>query len=1214
MVFIKKIILKGFKSYQEQLNFDDFDKQYNIIVGKNGSGKSNFYDAIRFVLCDEKFGNLRVNDRQFLLHEGNGESVVSAFVEIIFDNTDRRFMVDKDEVSIKRCIGLQKDEYFLNDKRSKKEEIMNLLESAGFSRSNPYYIVQQNRVNSLAMMRDSERLDLLREIAGTNVYDEKREESRLMLRENENKIQQIDEVMGFISSRMEELVSEQEELRKFEELDKKRKGIEHAIFTKKINEIEMDLEKNEEERMECQNYMEEDYQNQLRIIKQERRNLKEEIHLFEQQRNLVMKQLQENDRLKIEHEMKLQGNEEKMILTTQLEQLRQRQKEIKEEIEIIRQQELEINNDLLEKRRKEAEAQAIVDSFYQTIGRKAKYSSDEEYKEALTKEIEEIERFVQSKEIELEKLKKEVKELREQDEQNRITASQQIPTIFTTRNAMNAKQKEKEELVNKKRSIDNQLMNLEIKKQTYGKGLSKLYKRAENTRIKKQLVISEFLRNYVEEKRMNTIKKTRYYGLVIENFTCNDEFYTAIEAVAGNALFYCIVDTDTTASELIKVLEENKLGRMSFIPLNQIKEKRQISEETSTVHHLIGKLRFSEEVEKAIQFVFGNIMICNLAEEALAYQSTLTEKVKCVTNDGDVLNGKGIITGGYRGERTIDLIREIEEMKEKIEGIEKEYTNKIQEKQQNEEKQKRIMKEMEELQTTYAEEEVQYEKERIERINEIKRNERIRELLKNKEKSIAECDQIVTRNKQNMLMLENERDDPSPINREKIEQAKNELLSIQKEVNEKEKERMELDNKRQILRNEYQFKIINSINELERKSTEIRDGGEQIDIEKWKLLIKQNEKEINDLNTQIEGKIQEEREKLEYQREIEKKIEKQNAEQSEREKHLTKLFERRTILESKKAENVKRIEELGKNVEIIETQESMKELEKELEETMKELKKYKHVNKKAKDQYKGFIEQETNLKARKEEIMETQQTIIKLIESLDDKKEEAIERTFKGVSKSFTEIFHKLVPQGSAKLVMIKKPYEPEETFVTETQGTQTDMSQTQHENDFLIPLHPQKKKHEVYSGISLKVIFPAFGSEAKTIQQLSGGQKTVVALSLIFAIQRCDPAPFYLFDEIDSNLDTVYREAVASLISEQSKEAQYIITTFRQELLLPAKKWYEIRHQNKISTISPIQKEEALRVIKEENEKETPQQSPFHTPLQTPRRRDSDESLTPNI
>ena len=277
-----------------------------------------------------------------------------------------------------------------------------------------------------------------------------------------------------------------------------------------------------------------------------------------------------------------------------------------------------------------------------------------------------------------------------------------------------------------------------------------------------------------------------------------------------------------------------------------------------------------------------------------------------------------------------------------------------------------------------------------------------------------------------------------------------------------------------------------------------------------------------------------------------------------------------------------------------------------LADTMKELKELRFVNKKARDQYKGFMDQQEDLKQRIEEISETQRNIIELINTLDEKKEEAISRTFKGVSKGFSGIFNKLVPQGSAKLVMLKKSKEQLEEENKEINKTQNETPITQ-TNDFGLLQYPKQQRDE-YSGISLKVIFPAFGSEAKTIQQLSGGQRTIVALSLIFAIQKCDPAPFYLFDEIDSNLDVVYRQAVAELIKEQSKDAQYVITTFRPELLLPANKFYEIRHQNKVSTISCVSKERALSVIKENEENKSNINTPLDSPLQTPKRSESSE------
>jgi structural maintenance of chromosome 3 (chondroitin sulfate proteoglycan 6) len=141
-MYIKQLIIEGFKSFKERTVIDPFDPEWNCILGKNGSGKSNLLAAIEFVLSD-KYSSLRVEERSKLLYEGSGREILSATVEVIFDNSDSRFPIDKTEISIKRTIGLKKDEFFLNDTHMAKQDISNLLESAGLSRTNPYYIVQQ---------------------------------------------------------------------------------------------------------------------------------------------------------------------------------------------------------------------------------------------------------------------------------------------------------------------------------------------------------------------------------------------------------------------------------------------------------------------------------------------------------------------------------------------------------------------------------------------------------------------------------------------------------------------------------------------------------------------------------------------------------------------------------------------------------------------------------------------------------------------------------------------------------------------------------------------------------------------------------------------------------------------------------------------------------------------------------------------------------------
>ena len=131
-MYIKQVIIQGFKSYREQTVIEPFDPGHNVVVGRNGSGKSNFFYAIQFVLSDE-YSHLRPEQRQALLHEGTGPRVISAYVEIIFDNSDGRLPIDKDEVFLRRVIGSKKDNYFLNKKMVPRSEVMNLLESAGFS-------------------------------------------------------------------------------------------------------------------------------------------------------------------------------------------------------------------------------------------------------------------------------------------------------------------------------------------------------------------------------------------------------------------------------------------------------------------------------------------------------------------------------------------------------------------------------------------------------------------------------------------------------------------------------------------------------------------------------------------------------------------------------------------------------------------------------------------------------------------------------------------------------------------------------------------------------------------------------------------------------------------------------------------------------------------------------------------------------------------------
>jgi len=173
---------------------------------------------------------------------------MSAYVEVIFDNSDERFPTGKDELVLRRTIGLKKDEYSLDRKNATKADVMSLLESAGFSRSNPYYIVPQGRVTALTNMKDPERLNLLKEVAGTQVYEARRSESIRIMADTDSKRAKIDELLKTINERLAELEEEKKELKEYQRSDSEKRCLEYTIYHREQEELQRNLEEIDEQR------------------------------------------------------------------------------------------------------------------------------------------------------------------------------------------------------------------------------------------------------------------------------------------------------------------------------------------------------------------------------------------------------------------------------------------------------------------------------------------------------------------------------------------------------------------------------------------------------------------------------------------------------------------------------------------------------------------------------------------------------------------------------------------------------------------------------------------------------------------------------------------------------------------------------------------------------------------------------------------------------
>jgi structural maintenance of chromosome 3 (chondroitin sulfate proteoglycan 6) len=331
---------------------------------------------------------------------------------------------------------------------------------------------------------------------------------------------------------------------------------------------------------------------------------------------------------------------------------------------------------------------------------------------------------------------------------------------------------------------------------------------------------------------------------------------------------------------------------------------------------------------------------------------------------------------------------------------------------------------------------------------------------------------------------------------------------------------------------------------------------------------------LNDINTrqqQFEKKIEDNNKTInKIKNEIEdlKKSENEAQKRLQNEsKNMERLLNKRSMLLQKREESLKKIRDIGSlPTEALEKFRdlTLQEMHVQLRDTKNNLKKYSSVNKKALDQYVNFTEQHEDLSNRKNELDSSKNAIDELVEELDHKKDEAIERTFKGVAKFFSEVFSELTSGGRANLIMQKPKGEKE------LEG-------------------PERIRS--YRGVEVQVAFNPNAPEYQNMSQLSGGQQSLVALALIFAIQRCDPAPFYVFDEIDPALDDNHRHAVAAMIKKQSKVIQFITTSHRPELVAAAHKCYKITFTNRVSNIVSVEQEEALELIKEVEEEEDAQQ-----------------------
>ncbi|KAL1847198.1 Structural maintenance of chromosomes protein 3 [Paecilomyces lecythidis] len=1196
-MYIKQIIIQGFKSYKDQTVIEPFSPKHNVIVGRNGSGKSNFFAAIRFVLSDA-YTQMGREERQALLHEGSGSAVMSAYVEVIFDNSDDRFPTGRPELVLRRTIGLKKDEYTLDRKNATKADVMNLLESAGFSRSNPYYIVPQGRVTTLTNMKDSERLVLLKEVAGTQVYEARRAESLKIMNETNNKRAKIDELLDYINERLGELEEEKDELRNYQEQDRERRCLEYTIYSREQAEIAAALDSIEGQR---QTGLEDTDVNREHFIQGEKdmaqidaeiAECKQQIEFLKVDKAQLEDERRETSKALAQAELKAKSLADGQSAAQQSQMRHDADlKSVQAAIEQREAELSELNPRFNAEKEQEEKVKAQLDEadtarqrLYAKQGRNSRFKNKSERDKWLQKEIRDnytsistvkavrMQTGEEIKELESEIaiLEPEVENLRKQIEGRGDTMQSMDQQVQGAKDERDRLMDQRKELWREEAKLDSILSNA-----------SQEVERAERSLA--QMMDNNTSRGIAAVRRIARQHNLQgVYGTMAELVEVNDRYRTAVEVTAGQSLFHYIVDTDDTATKVLEILQKEKSGRVTFMPLNRLRPRPINMPKASDTIPMIEKLQFDSKYEKAFQQVFGKTIICPNLQVASQYARS--HGVNAITPEGDRSDKRGALTGGFHDARSSRLegMKNLSKWREEYEAKRNRGTEIRRELEKMDQMITRAVGELQKLEQRRQQvqnssgplrQELRSKRDLLQ--NKIDNLDAKRRALRNIESNLAALNDQVN-------ALEAELSSPFQKALTAEEEGRLDTLNsmvqdLRRQHSELSGRRSELEARKSVLEVELRENLNPLLDQLLSQDLEIGEDAasgnlkeSQRDakrlskaLEKITQRLQQVEDSVEKANAQVS---QLEQRKAEIRRELEelaRSIEKHQ-------RRMEKSMQKKAALTKQAAECSANIRDLGVLPDEAFTKYKNTDsntVVKKLHKVNEALKKYSHVNKKAFEQYNNFTKQRETLTKRREELDASQKSIDELISVLDQRKDEAIERTFKQVSREFALVFEKLVPAGRGRLIIQRK----------------TDRPLHQDEADSEDEEHHESVEN--YVGVGISVSFNSKHDEQQRIQQLSGGQKSLCALALVFAIQACDPAPFYLFDEIDANLDAQYRTAVAQMLKSisDSTNGQFICTTFRPEMLLVAEKCYGVSFRNKASTIDVVSREEALKFVEEQ-------------------------------
>lgn len=1149
MTKINKIVIGGFKSFANKTEFLFGDK-FNCILGPNGSGKSNVLDAICFVLGRMGTKSLRAEKSANLIFNGGKQKKAAdkGEVHIYFDNASKVFPVETSEVKISRFIRKNgQSVYKINDKTHTRNEIIDLLSAA---RINPdgYNIILQNDIMRFVEMSPIERRQIVEEISGISVYEERKHKALLELEKVEKKFNDMEIVLNERKTHLKELKKDRDQALKFKEL---KEGIESS----KATYVHLQMEKKDDGKKK----LEKDVSELQEKLSTAEKRVEEYKQLVQQKKNEIEQ---------ITHDIERKGEVEQIKLSKEIENLRvalEKQKArvgmIKDALGKIKQRKQALDKDVkeidanitqlgekkneLEQRKSEHEKElADVDKKIEIFKKRNKLDALGD----VERDIETVEKTIEKKQEEIQKVRLQQQELLREKDRLDYQVQTLDDNLKKVAEIEKANKKQVDELKKKKERFTQATHELnrcldadsktavqlaEVRKNMLALQEEKAKLEARQTSAQERVAGDLAIKKILELKR----KRSGIHGTVSELGRVGKKYSLALEIAAGQKLMSVVVDDDRVAAECITYLKEGKFGVATFVPLNKIKapearpEAKALLKEKGVHGFAVNLVEFDERFSKAFGHVFGDTLVVDDLDVA---RRIGIGKARMVTLEGDLADYSGVMRGGHYHQKRVGAFVETDVIGAlgRVEG------------------------ELAHLGGTV--ERVSKEKSANEQRILVLRQEKIAlegdvALL---EKSLHLGSQDLDATKQQKGSLVEQLQDVE----KKLNGLQEQIGVINRELADTKSRKEQLKLRVGQLRNPHLLAELSAFEEARQKlreaALEVKNETDNIDLQIKNMMLPEKERigqlvkvgdkedsqfaqELADLNAKISQGDSELKQKekafreffsaykdLFHQRdglnaeanELENKIDSVREQSRKVEIEMNNLGLKLAAVKSELAGLQTQFEQF-KDAKILRGK-NEEELKEEIGKFERMLAGMSAVNMKALEIYEQVEVEYHKLVEKKEVLIKEKKDVLVLMDEIELKKKEQFMKTFGELNTNFQQKFGLLSKKGNAYL-QLENPEKPFD------------------------------------AGLFVRVRL--IGQRYLDIKGLSGGEKTLTALAFIFSIQEYQPHSFYILDEVDAALDKHNSEKLAQLVRQYCAKAQYLIISHNDSVIAEADTLYGV-------------------------------------------------------